>query len=166
MAPYGRHKTWTKHTLVGYNKRDCLIYNSEGVPANPPKEAIRISLRSQSEKTLIFGNSTTKEVNIRRPMRRQEEPDSEAMEHPMGNDGRYTGDLADLGQALQEGTLQGASDGSVKNKIGTSAWILEPTHQTRATSNMRGAGPEDGDPETMNSTRTEREQVSSALFMQ
>ena len=78
------------------------------------------------------------------------------MERPIGNDLRFTGDLDELGEALKNGTLQGASDGSVKNKIGTSACIIEPTHLTRDLSNIGGAGPVDRDPDTMNSTRAER----------
>jgi len=70
--------------LVGYNKRDCLIYNTKGTSANPPKEGMRISLRSQSERILIFGHSFTKEVNIRNPRRLQEVPDIEAMHRPIG----------------------------------------------------------------------------------
>ena len=40
------------------------------------------------------------------------------------------GDKNELVKALEEGTLQGALDGSVKNKKGTGAWMVEPkTHQ-------------------------------------
>ena len=105
MAPNGKQQTWMRYLLVGYNKRGCFIYNTKEKPANPPKEATRISLNSQSERTLIFGNSFTKEVNIRNPMRLQEEPDVAAMHRPIGDNGRFTGDLDDLGQALQDGTL-------------------------------------------------------------
>ena len=163
MAPQGSQTAWTKHTLVWSNKRDCLIYNKTGVPDNPPKTGTRISLRLQSERTWIFSNSTAKEVNIRQPMHWQEEPDREAMARRLGEDARFTGDLNDLGEALRNGTLQGASDGSIKNKEGTSAWVLEPDHLTRATSHMRGAGPVDGDHETMNSTRAERSSIPSPI---
>ena len=86
------------------NKRDCMIYNSKGTASNPPKKATRIY-----------------EVNIQHRMQKQEEPDREAMARPIGNDLRFTGDLDELGETLQNGTLQGAPYGSVKNKIGTNA---------------------------------------------
>ena len=65
-------------------------------------------------------------------------------------------DLDELGEALQNGMLQGASDGLVQQKIGTSIWIIELTHTTRASSNIRGAGSVDGDPDILKSTRAER----------
>ena len=105
VSPTGIHKTWMRHPLVASNKRACLIYNSTGTPATPPERATRISLRSRTEKTLIFGNSFTQEVHLRHPMEPQEEPDNAAMARPIGDDGRFMGDLADLGQALQDGTL-------------------------------------------------------------
>ena len=43
------------------------------------------------------------------------------------------GEKQELARALVKGTLQGASDGSVKNKQGTGAWMIEPkTHQKQS----------------------------------
>ena len=54
------------------------------------------------------------------------------------------GDKNELVKALEEGTLQGALDGSVKNKKGTGAWMVVPkTYQTFSDHSFRGAGPVD-----------------------
>ena len=60
--------------------------------------------------------------------------------------------------------MQGALDGLVKNKQGTSAWIVEPTHKVRSETNMRGSDPVDGDPEFLNSTRAERSGFLGPIF--
>ena len=56
------------------------------------------------------------------------------------------GDKNELVKALEQGTLQGASDGSVKNKKGIGEWMVEPkTHQKLSDHSIKEAGPVDGD---------------------
>ena len=54
--------------------------------------------------------------------------------------------------------------GSVKNKKGTSALVMEPTHQKQSEIYMRGAGPVDGDPGFLNSTRAERSRFIGLIY--
>lgn len=51
------------------------------------------------------------------------------------------GDLGELATYLERGTLQGASDGSVKKGKGTSAWRIEPkTYKELPRQYKHGAG--------------------------
>ena len=52
----------------------------------------------------------------------------------------------------------------MKNKTGTSAWIIEPTYEKRSDTYMFGAGPVDGDPAFLNSTRAERSGFIGPIF--
>ena len=81
-------------------------------------------------------------------MKPEEPIDNKAMERVMGQKSTKTGSIQEIALILEQGTLQGASDGSVKNKTGTSTWVIEP-HQINGRSKhyMYGAGPVDGDAE-------------------
>ena len=55
-----------------------------------------------------------------------EEPlNNKAMRRVVGLKNTKTGSIREIALALEQGTLQGASDGLV-NKIDTSAWVVEP----------------------------------------
>ena len=121
-------------------------------------------MRSQTKKTYIFNEAASAAVFIRHPKEKSLNNDLEAIKRATGPSCHLQGDLEDIASALQDGTLQGASDWSVKEKKGTSAWIIEPTHIIRSATNMSGAGPVDGDPEFLNSTRAERSGFLGPIF--
>ena len=75
------------------------------------------------------------------------------------------GSIQKIATVLEQGTLQGASDGLVRNKIGTIAWIIESQLENgRSKDNIYGAGLIDGDAEFLNSTRAERSGFLAPLF--
>ena len=81
----------------------------------------------------------------------------QALTRVIGSNTITSGDERKIAQSLQAGTLQGASDGSMKHNKATQAWRMEP-FQTNKLSNhyIQGAGPVDGDPHTLDSTTAER----------
>ena len=121
-------------------------------------------MRSQTKQTFIFNDSAAAAVLIRHPKETHPNDNSEAIKRATGSSCHLEGDLEDIASALQDGTLQDALDRSVKDKKGTSAWIIEPTHITRSETNMSGAGPVDGNPEYLNSTRAERSGFLGPIF--
>ena len=164
IAPLQQRETWTEHKLIGINKSQGLIYDTKGLPATPPKKAVKITLRLQTKHTYIFNDSTAAAVLIRHPKEKHPNDNAEAIKRATGPSCHLQGDLEDIASALQDGTLQGAADGSVKDKKGTSEWIIEPTHITRSETNMSGAGPVDGDPEYLNLTQVERSGFLGPIF--
>ena len=68
-------------------------------------------------------------------------------------------------EALEDGTIHKALDGFLKNKTRTNAWRIEPrTKNALSKYSVSGAGPVDGDPNTLNPTRTERSGFFGPIF--
>ena len=103
---------------------------------------------------MIYANSCTLPVFLRPKENRPPDPSTiKALTRIIGPRTELNGEIQGLAKALENGTLQGALDGSVKNKQGTGAWIIEPeTYQKQSPHSIRGAGPVDGDPEFLHST--------------
>ena len=75
IAPTKIGSTWTAHKLIGINSTEGLLYNPTGTLSSPPKRAVKISLRSRTAHTLIFSDSTNKEVLLR-PQERADTTDN------------------------------------------------------------------------------------------
>ena len=76
------------------------------------------------------------------------------------------GDKKEIAKALEQGTLQGASGGSVKDKKDTSAWVVESkTHQKHSDHIIRGAGPIGVDQEFLYSTGAESSAFLAPLYV-
>ena len=76
------------------------------------------------------------------------------------------GDKRVIAKALAQGILQGGLGGSIKNKKGTEAWMVEPkTYQNHSDHSIRGTGLVDGDPEVLHFTRAERSAFLGPLYV-
>ena len=127
---------------------------------NPPYKSKRISLTAESKNSWIFNGTSTREVTTEEVGTKYKTNIRETCERITGP-ARYNGNPASFATALKQGTLIGASDASVKNGIGAGAWVLA-TQELENT--MGGAGPIDGDPATMQSTRAERGATIGSLY--
>ena len=167
MSPHHTSRTWTAHEPMSANRRTLTYDHKPGEPCTPPKKGVKISLQSQTRHTLIFTNSCTIPVNIRCTHIQQPDPSTKkALTRIIGPSMELQGDKNELVKALEEGTLQGALDGSVKNKKGTGAWMVVPkTYQKLSDHSFRGAGPVDGDPDFLHSTRAERSANIAPLYV-
>ena len=153
------------HEAVTATDRFLTYDHHPGILCDPPRQAVKISLHSKTYYTMIYCNSTTKKNSIRNAMKSSKPINNIAMERVMEPESTKTGSIQRIALALEWGTLQGASGGSVKNKIGTSVWVIEPHQQNgRSKHSMFGAGPVDGDSEYLNLTRAERSGFLGPLF--
>ena len=76
---------------------------------------------------MIYANSCTVPVSLRPKVNRPPDPSTKkALTRIIGPRMELHGEKQEIARALEKGTLQGASDGSVKNKQGTGAWMIEP----------------------------------------
>ena len=133
------------------------ILNSTGTPCEPPEEAFKISLSTYTPNTFIYTDTTSLPVIVSpKPHPNILQTDS-AILRLLGPEILQMGDQKLLAASLAEGTLQGASNGSMKFGQGTCAWRIEPRmSNVLSDHSITGAAPVDGDPDTMNSTRSER----------
>ena len=105
MAPTQIGATWTAHRLLGINATQGLMYHPRGVPISPPDNAVKVSLQSSTSQTLIFSDSTNKEVPLKRRGREALLDNSRAVERITGSSCQLQGNLRELGAALENGTL-------------------------------------------------------------
>ena len=125
LAPGGNNQTWTSHEPVTATDKFLIYEYTPGTPCNPPRHTVRISLHLKTTYTIIYSNSTTTKVLIRNTMNPEEPLNNKAMKRVVGLKNTKTGSIREIALALEQGTLQVASDGLV-NKIDTSAWVVEP----------------------------------------
>ena len=135
---------------------DKLYYSkTTGTSTTKPPNLIRISLHSQSPLSWVFTKGSDKTDTTTVPANKQK-PTLKIIERIQGPV-HHEGNRKKLAAALRSGKLVGASDGSVKNGIGSHAWIITKKSKThKHKSRIYGAGPVDGHPRSMNSTRAER----------
>ena len=90
--------------------------------ATPLKMAIQISLQSETENTIIMRDSDTIGIHIRHQQAPEEKtPTRDALLRVMGPDILTCRDEREIVRLFENGTSQGASNGSLRNRIGTSA---------------------------------------------
>lgn len=147
-----------RHKRVPTSK--FLVYNKGSGTATPiPATLYRISLWTQSPRTWIFKKSGSCPVTGAGTITTLSSPTVKTnlqiitrIQGPV----RTQGLREHLAESLTEGKLMGASDGSVKNGMGSHAWILTPGNKNYMDATIKGSGPVDGHAAFMNSTRAER----------
>ena len=105
MAPTQIGATWTAHRLIGINSSQGLLYNTSVTSSSPPKQAVKISLQSRTAHTLIFSDSTTKEVTLNPRKKEAVIENSRALVRKTGPDCHLQGDITELAVALRNGIL-------------------------------------------------------------
>ena len=117
----------------------------------------KYSLSSGTPNTLIYTNSNSYTVILKSTQTIPQSQTDSAILRLLGPEILQMGNQEALAKSLSGGTLQGASDGSMKFGQGTCAWRVEPkTSVGLSDHSLTRATPVDGDPDTMNSTRAER----------
>ena len=122
-------------------KIGAKLYYSKtmGTHINKPKDLIRISLRSQSPLSCVNMKGFA-ETNITATPTRPQKNNLQIIERIQGRV-YQDGNRNKLASALKTEMLVGASDGSVKNSIGSHAWMItkkSKTHKNK--SKIYGAG--------------------------
>ena len=113
----GATSQWTEHKPL-YRTQTTLVYgNDKGQNCNPPKQAIKISRQSETEHTIVMRDSNTEKVHVKNHIVPEEKtPTRDALLRAMGPDVLTCGDEREIVKALEDGTLQGALDESLKTK--------------------------------------------------
>ena len=117
--------------------------------------SFRISLWFQSPRTWVFRKSGRGPVTGHRATRKTTQPQrkinlqiiNRIQGQPLTQGPRFI-----LAEALREGKLFGASDGSVKNGMGSHGWIIKSGIEKTIKTTIRGSGPVDGHADFMDST--------------
>ena len=141
-------QTWKPH------KKGGTTYNiTTGVEIERPNKAIRVTLKSRSERTWVFHKGAQRSTETAQKKKEVETNHSKICNRITGQI-RTKGRMAELARDLRKGTLIGGSDASVAQGKGTGAWMITKSNDLNTT--MEGEGSIDGNPKTMHSTKAER----------
>ena len=138
-----------------------LIFNKDtGMEIYPQREAIQISLMSESKHTWIFDSGAlvpTLTADIPKRVRLTNDIIYDRVTRPE----TLSGNMNDIVTAIKKGSLIGGSYASVKSERSVGAWKFQVQgNQTGLTEE----GLVNGDPQTMHSTRGERGITTGALW--
>ena len=110
----GDQEKWYKHGNP--TKHGGSIYNiTTGIEIQRPERAVRITLKSQSEKTWVFHEGTGKLTRTGERKKSGEPNHAEICNRITGHMNQQ-GRMAELARDLRNGTLIGGSDASVVKK--------------------------------------------------
>ena len=135
-----------------------LVYSAHGrIPSNLPAEAVRISLQSETHPAWIYANSTTTPQSTWQLMTKTSSTTHNAINRIICQNTTSHGSEREIAISLQGRRLQGASDRATLHNIITQAWKIEPLQNKHLSQHyIKGMGPVDGDPHTLDSTTAKR----------